>query len=94
VSFVAITLCVVSQRVFFVVYFVIDSVQKLLDTPLFIICGLSSLFCHIYLAGQGSRCLNSMYRDMSAIRFISRTQLKFQAMEHRFGSVEKRVMRI
>jgi hypothetical protein len=32
VSFAAITLCVTSQWVF-VVYFVIDSVQKLLDTP-------------------------------------------------------------
>jgi hypothetical protein len=35
VSFAAITLCVVSQRVFVVVvYFVIDSVRKLLDTPI------------------------------------------------------------
>jgi hypothetical protein len=35
VSFDAITLCVASQRVFVVVsvYFVIDSVRKLLDTP-------------------------------------------------------------
>jgi hypothetical protein len=34
VSFTAITLCVASQRVFVVVvYFVIDSVRKLLDTP-------------------------------------------------------------
>jgi hypothetical protein len=32
VSFAAITLCVASQRVF-IVYFVIDSVRKLLDTP-------------------------------------------------------------
>jgi hypothetical protein len=32
VSFAAITLCVASQRVF-VVYFVIDSVRKLLDIP-------------------------------------------------------------
>jgi hypothetical protein len=31
VSFVAITLCVASQRMFIVVYFVIDSVRKLLD---------------------------------------------------------------
>jgi len=32
--FAAITLCVASQRVFIVVvYFVIDSVRKLLDTP-------------------------------------------------------------
>jgi hypothetical protein len=34
VSFAAVTLCVASQRVFIVVvYFVIDSVPKLLDTP-------------------------------------------------------------
>jgi hypothetical protein len=35
VSFAAITVCVASQRVFIVVsvYFVIDSVRKLLDTP-------------------------------------------------------------
>jgi hypothetical protein len=35
VSFAAITLCVASQRGFIVVsvYFVIDSVRKLLDTP-------------------------------------------------------------
>jgi hypothetical protein len=34
-SFAAITLCVASQQVFIfvVVYFVIDSVRKLLDTP-------------------------------------------------------------
>jgi uncharacterized membrane protein len=32
VSFADITLCVASQRVFIVVYFVIDSVRKLLDT--------------------------------------------------------------
>jgi hypothetical protein len=32
-EFAAITLCVASQRVFNVVYFVIDSVRKLLDTP-------------------------------------------------------------
>jgi hypothetical protein len=32
VSFIDITLCVASQRVFVVVYFVIDSVRKLLDT--------------------------------------------------------------
>jgi hypothetical protein len=37
VSFAAITLCVASQRVFIVVYFVIDSVRKLLDTPSYII---------------------------------------------------------
>jgi hypothetical protein len=33
VSFAAISLCVASQRLLVVVYFVIDSVRKLLDTP-------------------------------------------------------------
>jgi len=33
VSFGTIILCAVSQRVFIVVSFVIDSVRKLLDTP-------------------------------------------------------------
>jgi hypothetical protein len=38
VSFAAITLCVASQRVFIVVvYFVIDSVRKLLDTISYVI---------------------------------------------------------
>jgi hypothetical protein len=32
VSFAAITVCVASQRVFIIVYIVIDSVRKLLDT--------------------------------------------------------------
>jgi hypothetical protein len=39
VSFAAITLCVASQRVFIIVviiYFVIESVRKLLDTPLYL----------------------------------------------------------
>jgi len=33
VTFGTITLCVASQRVFVVVYFIIDSVRKLFDTP-------------------------------------------------------------
>jgi hypothetical protein len=38
VSFVAITFCVTSQRVFIVVvYFVIDSVRKLFDKPSYIL---------------------------------------------------------
>jgi hypothetical protein len=36
VSFATITLCISSQRVFIVVYFVINSVQKLLDTPAYV----------------------------------------------------------
>jgi hypothetical protein len=39
VSFAAITLCVASERVFIVVvYFVIDSVRKLSDTPSYSLC--------------------------------------------------------
>jgi hypothetical protein len=41
VSFDAITLCVASQRVFVVVYFVIDSVRKLSDALSYSICFLS-----------------------------------------------------
>jgi hypothetical protein len=41
VSFAAITLCVASQRVFIVVYFVIDSVLKLLDIPSYYVIFLS-----------------------------------------------------
>jgi len=36
VSFAAITLCTASQRVFVGVYFVMDSVRKLLDTPSYV----------------------------------------------------------
>jgi hypothetical protein len=36
VSYAAITFCVASQQVFIVVYFVIDSVRKLLDTPSYV----------------------------------------------------------
>jgi hypothetical protein len=45
VNFAAITLCVVSQRVFIVVvYFVIDSIRKLLDTPLYLLLNYAP--CH------------------------------------------------
>jgi len=37
VSFAAITFYIASQRVFIVVYFLIDSVRKLLDTPSYIV---------------------------------------------------------
>jgi hypothetical protein len=45
VSVATITLCVASQRVFIVVdvYFVIDSVWKLLDTPSYVVCTVSRL---------------------------------------------------
>jgi len=32
-EFAVITLCIASQRVFIVVYFVIDSVRKILESP-------------------------------------------------------------
>jgi hypothetical protein len=43
VSFAAITLCVASERVFIVVsiYFVIDLVRKLLDTPSYVCVNIS-----------------------------------------------------
>jgi hypothetical protein len=56
VSFAAITLCVASQRVFIVVvYFVIDCVRKLLDTPSY--CD-SMYFCVIFIhnVAIGSLC--------------------------------------
>jgi hypothetical protein len=44
VTFVAIILCVASQRVFIVVvYFVIDSVRKLLDTPSYLLLRLENI---------------------------------------------------
>jgi hypothetical protein len=45
VSFAAITLCVASQRVFIVVsvYFVIDSVRKLFDSPSYVQDGVARM---------------------------------------------------
>jgi len=60
VSFAAITLCVAFQRVFIVVglYFVIDSVRKLLDTPSYnnlkvtpSTCALQKEYCIFIIAG-------------------------------------------
>jgi hypothetical protein len=45
VSFATITLCVVSQQVFIIVDFVIDSCWKLLDTPLYMKAVTSSNAC-------------------------------------------------
>jgi hypothetical protein len=47
VSFATITFCIASQRVFIVVYFVIDSVRKLFDTPSYV-C-FSVLFSLLYV---------------------------------------------
>jgi hypothetical protein len=50
-SFAAVTLCVASQRVFVVVYFIIDSVRKLIDT--------FSYYLHsLWRFGYVSRTLN------------------------------------
>jgi hypothetical protein len=49
VSFADITLCVASQRVFVVVYFVIVSVRKLLDTPLYIFVHVCMQVCKNYI---------------------------------------------
>jgi hypothetical protein len=52
VSFTATTLCVASQRVFIFVsvYFVTDSVRKLLDTPSYVSTAEVNKLCHqIYL---------------------------------------------
>jgi hypothetical protein len=59
VSFAAITLCVTSQQVFVVVYFVIDSVRKILDTPLvaanFQIIFHSSFLTALSITGNNTR---------------------------------------
>jgi hypothetical protein len=44
VSFAAITLCVAPQRVF-IVYFVIDSVRKLLDIPSYVAATVGFTLC-------------------------------------------------
>jgi hypothetical protein len=65
VSFAAITLCAASQRVFIfvVVYFVIDSVRKLLDTPSYTekrnVFKVMSYLCkgpHLWQAPSGPGC--------------------------------------
>jgi hypothetical protein len=63
VSFAAITLCVASQRVF-IVYFVIEPVRKLLDTP--------SNYCTASLPSLGFRisfCFLVLL-DILSIRFL------------------------
>jgi hypothetical protein len=54
VIFTAINLCVVSQRVFIVVHFVIDSVRKVLYTPsdvymcMYVLMYVSTYLCIVY----------------------------------------------
>jgi hypothetical protein len=52
VGFATITLCVASHRMFVVVYFVIGSVRKLLDTPSYIEYGWGNVFKKRPLRGQ------------------------------------------
>jgi hypothetical protein len=60
VSFAAVTLCVASQRVFIVVvvvvYFVILSIRKLLDTPSYTKIIVVFYFNVIVAIGDGSWC--------------------------------------
>jgi hypothetical protein len=50
VSFAAITLCAASQQVFIiVVYFVIDSIRKLLDTPSYSSCCVCAPLFDVYI---------------------------------------------
>jgi hypothetical protein len=49
VSFAAIILRVASQQVFIVVYFFIDSVRKLLDTPSYLCLSFKAYFTFLYL---------------------------------------------
>jgi hypothetical protein len=83
VSFVAITLYVASQRVFIVVsvYFVTDSVRKLLDTPSYVILILRlvlttavSYTCQCLLVCDAVQCYGRMITfqlNMEAARSIA-----------------------
>jgi hypothetical protein len=73
VSFTAITLCVASQRMFIVVYFVIDSVWKLLDTPSYLVledceatksCRTDFVLFRIGLINR-THCMNLIYDFIS-----------------------------
>jgi hypothetical protein len=63
VSFTAITLCIVSQQVFIFVsvYFDIDSVRKLLDTPLYVPKFVESEYKICYLLKLHIWCTNLTY---------------------------------
>jgi hypothetical protein len=73
VSFAAITLCVASQRVFVVVvvvvvYFVIDSIRKLLDTPSYMIWCVVR-YCTICLYAATQRRLRNIKLSI-AVQFV------------------------
>jgi hypothetical protein len=59
-SFAAITLCVASQQVFVVVYFVIDSVQELLDIPLYGAVFLIHPLNWLSLVALATQCFNML----------------------------------
>jgi hypothetical protein len=61
VSFDAITLCVAFQRVFIVVYFVIDSVRKLLDTPSYVTVLLQAPFVTVPSVSSDRAVNNECY---------------------------------
>jgi hypothetical protein len=85
VSFAAITLCVASQRVFIVVdvYFVMDSVRKFLDTPLFVV--------EIEF-GPKLKNLNYHYLNMSIRIFLGMLQ-KRRACEELFATIFRHLVR-
>jgi hypothetical protein len=68
VSFAAITLCVASQRLFIVVrvYFVIDSLRKLLDTPSYLSAVVTEISL-VYLCTVSSTLINILLSFISLI---------------------------
>jgi hypothetical protein len=80
VSFAAITLCAVSKRAFVVVYFVIDSVRKLLDTPSYIVTFnvISFEVIDLYLygmnvEGNGEEKSQGTHLEDSVVQFVGVT---------------------
>jgi hypothetical protein len=75
VSFAAITLCVASQRMFIIVvvivYFVIDSVRKLLDTSSYMLSILSSaVLVRSYLYNTVTSCMLTDSKGKLIIVFV------------------------
>jgi hypothetical protein len=82
VSFTAITLCVASQRVFIVVvvvvYFVIDSVRKLLDTPSYL-----SLFSINSIRYVKDNRYRQYFQTFMTVLCVSITQIKHINTNHK-----------
>jgi hypothetical protein len=72
VSFAAIILCVASQRVFVVVYFVIDSVRKILDTPAYKLWNLS--LCNFHNSPDISPSFPCTFQIFSFSEFLMVTK--------------------